>query len=758
MNAPALDTAPALFLKSTVYEELLAAFQSQNGGGASFFQEASQLTRQNHPAATDREKALVNAAAGVAGPVLTSYVHWVLCRAREQGLHKLYFVSREGQILLRIAQRLNHELKIPIELRYLYGGRQAWHLPGTFDFAEDEMQWLFYAPHYLTPRSLFERLQIRPEEIAQVLERAGFKRGQWNSNLTKTQIIRLQEVVLSLELRRILLEKAAIARKVLSAYLKQEGVFDLVPWGLVDLGWLGRMQNSLGKVLKCEGALMPAGFYFALWPQAYRDTFGEKHAYYCDGRKNDGPNRLSVPVVTWLEIFAAADHGVVMGYEKRAARLWPVLKEECNVEAIGWGLPLVQKTIETFAENCAKDLACAANTVDFQPMAETLLKQWTENPSLPEVLAWGSFRFETDQTGAYRFPVARKLGWRDALQKFLGKPIVDLGYLSWPAGCWSLTSKEIRWVLKAVEKAGGILKRLQTQTESRLEAIVQWARSFKWLARALLYDGHVFWARLQFAQSAQLSTRDEQNTSRRAVHLVYFSCRRDLKYLKDSLRSLCKLKVGTLGNVYCYTDRHNLLTKAEKESVAECYSKKIVFRTLPYTMSWGGINVLLNEITAFKEISQEMDNDDFLAKIDSDILFISPEIFNKVSKTPFLALGHPTTNNFANSKFLWMQGGGYFLHRALLKDLTKQFLLPAILKSKRITGESLLEIPEDAAMTRLVEQLTPKVSLESFQAYWDLSALDQICEAIDREREQLSLIHVHEKIRCFWDALYHRYV
>ena len=56
-------------------------------------------------------------------------------------------------------------------------------------------------------------------------------------------------------------------------------------------------------------------------------------------------------------------------------------------------------------------------------------------------------------------------------------------------------------------------------------------------------------------------------------------------------------------------------------------------------MSWSGTNLIINELTAFKDINGQISQNDYLAKVDSDILFISDKIFKKVLKSKDMMIG-----------------------------------------------------------------------------------------------------------------------
>ncbi|MGH9181865.1 MAG: hypothetical protein ACRDY5_09140, partial [Acidimicrobiales bacterium] len=110
------------------YEEILDRWRLPTGGLASLMAGASRLARLSVPAASDIDAAIRDVTAGVIAPTLVAYVLWVLADAARTGVRRLYFVSRDGEVLLRVARRLVDRTGSPagLELRYLHGSRQAW--------------------------------------------------------------------------------------------------------------------------------------------------------------------------------------------------------------------------------------------------------------------------------------------------------------------------------------------------------------------------------------------------------------------------------------------------------------------------------------------------------------------------------------------------------------------------------------------------------------------------------------------------------
>jgi len=96
------------------------------------------------------EDFLYEIGASVAGPQLVPYVSRVLRMAERDGLKRLYFISRDGQILMKIAEILGTD----IELRYLYASRAAWY-PALTDGKSREL-----LLGYLKQEGVFEHDKI----------------------------------------------------------------------------------------------------------------------------------------------------------------------------------------------------------------------------------------------------------------------------------------------------------------------------------------------------------------------------------------------------------------------------------------------------------------------------------------------------------------------------------------------------------------------------------------------------------------------
>lgn len=195
---------------------------------------------------------------GVAAPWLCALAWRAVRRAEAAGIKRLYFLSRDAEILLRLARKF---APAGLECRYLYSSRRAWCRAAML--ADDKPSWRW--------------LKVGSPSVLGLLRSLGFDSAERDAivrelALTPVDAARprpaaeLEFVWNHLRIEHHLttaLERASIARSELVAYLKQEGLHDDTPFAIVDVGWSLNSQSALHRLLGRAGAPHGAhGFYF----------------------------------------------------------------------------------------------------------------------------------------------------------------------------------------------------------------------------------------------------------------------------------------------------------------------------------------------------------------------------------------------------------------------------------------------------------------------------------------------------------------
>ncbi len=441
----------------TRYERILdeQVFASQGLTGA--MAGASRLARLRAAQETSRERALREVAAGVGAPFVVGYCLWVLRRARELGLARLYFLSRDGLILNDVFNRIAAKLGFDVKGVYLYGSRQAWLLPSltSGDRADVERVLPRKFDVSLTVRQALARFEVVPESHRDPLERAGLPAATWDQNLSEDRLEALRTLLTEDPgFRSNVTAGAEQRRALLLRYLEQVGFVGPDPVALVDLGTGATLHNALGAVLESAGRGPPKSFYLGM-RNVPTGRFGRPEVYMNDAGQGVGFG--SAPgLTTTLEAICSANHGTVLGYEDRDGRIEPVLAADDNPAVMAWGYSIVRQTIVDFADYLVVDPELVDPWGDVRPVIERLQKTFWRTPTREEAGAWGAFPME-DGLGreAVYVQLAEPYSPIDALR--VVRRVARDGKLLWRRHWWhdgalAMSSPLLREALTASER------------------------------------------------------------------------------------------------------------------------------------------------------------------------------------------------------------------------------------------------------------------------------------------------------------------
>ena len=405
--------------------------------------------------------------ANVAGPLFASYVCWVLRSAREEGVERLYFVSRDAQVLLAIAR----EVAQPgdPECRYLYGSRQAWLLAGVDRVDEQALSWVL-EPEPAAPRLLLARLGVSPDEVADALRSHGLGLDDKPSAEMLTRFWVLVE-----DIAPLILERAGRARDLAAAYFAQEGLRADGRWALVDLGWRLTAQRALRRVLAADGRDGDVlGLYLGVDRRRVPlEESGPFRAFLFEDEEPETAN----PPESWLwgsrsfveQVLALADHGSCTGYRREGERIVPELRDmppDPRRETL-------RATIQGAAIDCARELQRAGlldgHLADVRAAGLLCGRLAIEQPTREEAAALAWVQVADDQSEARWREIAPPLTladvWRHTRDK-LGRPVRwDFETLSrWRDGSLAVTPRRTRILfdvlrlarLQSAQRLGGV--------------------------------------------------------------------------------------------------------------------------------------------------------------------------------------------------------------------------------------------------------------------------------------------------------------
>ena len=411
------------------YELILQKYADATNGITSLLAGISRYTRLTRETQTPKESIIRDIAASVAAPILTAYTIWILQQAKAKQLARIYFLARDGEMLLQIAKELAPKIYPEVELRYLYVSRQALRMPGLTKINKAFWEWMFDDTTFFTIDSLLARMCLDHQAAKPIFEPLGYPEASWQNDLTAKERISLRAKLEQHQpLRSLVLQVAEQKREVLKAYLHQEKMLDGQAFGLVDVGWRGSLQISLENAFEIFGTRNPVGFYFALdKPTGGLKHKGEALAFFFNLNNSVGlRNDIDYRYVSAMEVFCAGCEGTTLEYTLQAdGSVVPLLKHKSNEPALGWGLKSFQQSVVAFVrllvERSPADFSFDTSPKLLREALDEMFLAFNNSPTQQEAEAFMDCPFFDDPNELYHFYWAMPLRLGDVIKYAIAK-------------------------------------------------------------------------------------------------------------------------------------------------------------------------------------------------------------------------------------------------------------------------------------------------------------------------------------------------
>ena len=386
---------------------------------------------------SSHDETLAEVSAGFIGPLLLAFVVWILKEARRKKIDQLFFLARDGQILLSIAQKIVAAYDLPINLRYLHVSRQSLHLPALLNVREgDLIHFGFTQDHSLADVLRKFDLDSSHPAIARLQERLGIRSPHTPLNSSEVDQL-MRSIRADDEVVNLINASASSARGLLLDYLEQKGFFADGNMGVVDIGWRGNLQRSLSTAARTRDpgfSRRLSGFYFGL---NYRPQD-------CGSLDDFLSESVAAPIRPFVrgpifEALCAADHGTTTGYQRAAdGSVSAKLLTEDNPQALAWGLRIQHDVINAYVDDVLAVLTAAGidilDCLDGLGQGASIVTRLVIGaPSRREASVLGSFPHASNQLHSVFEEVAPPLSlspreWISRLRARDGSPLIS----EWP--------------------------------------------------------------------------------------------------------------------------------------------------------------------------------------------------------------------------------------------------------------------------------------------------------------------------------------
>lgn len=276
------------------------------------------------------------------GVILYPYVSWLLKESVEKGIHRLYFVARDGWILKRIADIIIKELDYNIKTYYIYGSRKAWRMASICKKNCDIKKIVQWSnPETIKSiMDLSELFQIKSDELLRFLPEDLQKCFLSDTHIHLGVVEYTAEVLNnSNEFKMHLCKLHRQKREMVIDYLKQEVDFKDDSFAFVELAGSGLTMGCMADIVGDFYTSPVKVFYYKM------DKLNLMNNYIA---YNFLPSNLYLSYI--LEVFCRAPHGMTNGYYKLNKTVYPEISEGEGKALQEYGYEEYIKGVESYVQ------------------------------------------------------------------------------------------------------------------------------------------------------------------------------------------------------------------------------------------------------------------------------------------------------------------------------------------------------------------------------------------------------------------------
>lgn len=277
---------------------------------------------QNNTSLNEKSKFFAQAGYEAQGPTLYGYVTWLQQQFKKDGIEKVFFLARDGQLMQKAYQKLTDTLPNT----YMYASRKALIIPSLWmtPSIPEIVEAIFWGRRG-TIASFLKKIGLMPVEFEKYYKEAGFSintvyeyQSLWKSPVFQN--------IFEAHIKQKMVSHSHEMYDLLLRYLEQIHFTGKI--AVVDIGWFGHMQSALEKVVKKAG--LPAeihGYYLGLRPESPLLNQMMAKGYLFDNIHNRNISETEKQFNSIVEMLFTADHGTTKGYKLAHGVIVPELEK-----------------------------------------------------------------------------------------------------------------------------------------------------------------------------------------------------------------------------------------------------------------------------------------------------------------------------------------------------------------------------------------------------------------------------------------------
>ena len=340
------------------------------------------------------------------------YIYWALNHAKKDKDEIVYFVSRDGHNLKKIADVINEKLKLNMELKYIYASRKTWRIPSFIDKIDDDFWGNGHGNfnEVKTFDKILKALDINREKFKDIfpelIKYENTKEITPNDKKNMISVFRSSK-----KYNDYLLNKAKEERESVCGYLKQE-INSKKQFSIIEYWGRGYTQENFTR----------------LWNEVIKKKEPTKFYYSRSTLPSDEMNiRYNYTVNSHAQqfiesIFACIDYKSITGYKKVNNKWEPIIeKQKCD--------NVLFKSLEYYLPKFA-EMYCEINFINRDRIGRSLIdfaiNYYQDNPTWEGFVEILSEQVDSVQLYGQKTKYAPKLTEKDILKIRFNKEKINL--------------------------------------------------------------------------------------------------------------------------------------------------------------------------------------------------------------------------------------------------------------------------------------------------------------------------------------------
>jgi len=254
------------------------------------------------------------------GAVLWGFSNWLAHDLQQNGITKIFFLAREGEILKKTFELLYPNI---FECHYLYVSRRSLAVPSFYGAAsfEDVVERISF-PKNITVSNFLNYIGLEDNDVMPEIIKSGLEATERISgwNVSENEKVKNLYGLIKGKAEKVFEEQ----NNYIQRYFNQENFNGRI--AIVDIGWNCTMQSAIERLVVDRNTKIK-GYYLGVNEKNKLQSKSSATGYIYEPGRNMEYQYYIMGMSGPLEMMTTAHHGTTLAYKEEGGNVIPVLGE-----------------------------------------------------------------------------------------------------------------------------------------------------------------------------------------------------------------------------------------------------------------------------------------------------------------------------------------------------------------------------------------------------------------------------------------------